>query len=319
MNRPRYLIVILIIALIFGVVLWALWPSPSSQSVSLLLQTNYVAQSSNLASFYVSNAGPRAILLTDLIVEAQTARGWRAFSHSVPSHPQRLATGDSKDLSAGVPAGMVPWRLRVAYGTDVKEPMLQLVKAEYALTHFRLTGPGFGIMAGSNTLASAEIPALPGTADRVPEIVGSARFSNQVHQALLLLSTRDPDAYKILTDFVGRIQEGERSGMWVYRNPPTYEMSDKTAFYSLTWCAATIAHDSFHSKLYHDSQKEHGDSVPDSAWTGKVAEQQCMKHQLDVMGRIGAPKSELDYALSQADGHYVKEHETWQDYQQHKW
>lgn len=151
-----------------------------------------------------------------------------------------------------------------------------------------------------------------------PEIVGSARFSNQVHQAMLLLQMRDPDAYAIVTNYVGRIQEGERDGMWAYKTPPTYEMTDATAFYSLTWCAATMAHDSFHSKLYHDYKGAHDQEVPDAVWTGTAAEQECMKHQLEVMERIKATTWEKNYAKKQADGHYVKDHETWDDYNKQK-
>ena len=152
-----------------------------------------------------------------------------------------------------------------------------------------------------------------------PEIVGSLRFSNQVYQALVLLSSRDTNAYAIVTNYVGRISEGEHSGMWAYRTPPTYEMSDNTAFYSVTWCAATIAHDSFHSKLYRDYHKFHGGDVPDDVWTGKAAEQQCMTHQLLVMEHIGASKWEIEYARTQQDGHYAKDHETWEDYKNRKW
>jgi hypothetical protein len=151
------------------------------------------------------------------------------------------------------------------------------------------------------------------------EIRGTAQFSNQVQQALLLIKTRDPDAYLIVTQYVGRIKEGKRSGMWAYATPPTYEMSDKTALYSVTWCAATIAHDSFHSKLYHDYKAAHGGSVPRLAWGGVLAEQLCMKHQLSVMERIGASKWELDHARTQADGHYSKDNETWQDYKKRDW
>jgi len=153
-----------------------------------------------------------------------------------------------------------------------------------------------------------------------PEIVGSVGFSNRVHQAILLLKERDLEAYAIVTNSVGRIQEGERSGMWAYKTPPTYEMSDRTAFYSPTWCAATVTHDSFHSKLYHDYQKAHRGEVPDDLWTGTAAEQQCMKHQLEVMKRIGSTQQEIDYAKKQADGNYVKDHETWEDYKKNrKW
>jgi hypothetical protein len=152
-----------------------------------------------------------------------------------------------------------------------------------------------------------------------PEIVGSARFSNQVQHAMLLLKTRDAEAYAIVINYVGRIQEGKRSGMWAYKTPPTYEMSDTNAFYSVTWCAATIAHDSFHSKLYHDYQKSHAGEVPNAVWTGPAAEQQCMKHQLLVMERIGAIQWEMDYAKKQADGHYAGDAESWKEYKKRSW
>jgi hypothetical protein len=152
-----------------------------------------------------------------------------------------------------------------------------------------------------------------------PEIVGSERFDRQVRQALLLLKTRDANAYAIVTTYIGRIQQGERSGMWAYNTPPTFEMSDRTAFYSVTWAAATIAHDSFHSKLYHDHLKAHGGRVPDAVWTGRAAEEQCMKHQLEVMARIGATQWEIGHAKRQAGGHYAKDGETWNEYRQRKW
>lgn len=107
--------------------------------------------------------------------------------------------------------------------------------------------------------------------------------------------------------------------MWAYKTPPTYEIGDSTAFYSVTWCAATIAHDSFHSKLYHDYRKAHGGRVPDHVWTGRAAETECIKHQLLVMEHIGASNWETGYAKTQKDGHYVKDIETWEDYKKKRW
>lgn len=167
------------------------------------------------------------------------------------------------------------------------------------------------LIVACSTCSNAEI--------MVPEIAGSLRFSNQVHQALTLLRANDTNAYCIVTNYVGRIQEGARSGMWAYKTPPTFEMSATTAYYSVTWCAAAIAHDAFHSKLYHDYRKVHGRIVPDAVWTGKDAEQKCMKHQLMVMERIGSSQWEINYAKKQADGSYAKEKETWQDYQKRTW
>lgn len=164
------------------------------------------------------------------------------------------------------------------------------------------------VLSAGNRAAAADL-----------EIVGSVQFSNQVHQALMLLRSRDTNAYVIVTNYVRRIQQGERSGMWAYKTPPTYEMSESTAFYSVTWCAATIAHDSFHSKLYHEHRHAHAGPVPDRVWTGTTAEKLCMKHQLLVMERIGSSPAELDHAKSQQDGHYAKDKESWQDYKKRKW
>ncbi len=152
-----------------------------------------------------------------------------------------------------------------------------------------------------------------------PEVRGSERFQEQVRRALRLLQERDRDAYAIVTRHIGRIQEAERSGMWAQRTPPTFDLSGVTAFYSVTWCAAAIAHDSFHSKLYHDYRKEHGGEVPLDAWTGTAAEQQCMKHQLAVMERIGAPEREIEHARKMADGHFVKDNKDWEEYRKRSW
>jgi hypothetical protein len=152
------------------------------------------------------------------------------------------------------------------------------------------------------------------------EIAGSVTFTNQVITALTLLTEKAPEAYEVVTNYVKRIEQGERSGMWAYKKPPTYEMSDKTTFYSLTWCAATIAHDSFHSKLYHDYPSTPGKTVPDSAWTGTDAEKKCMEHQLNVMTLIGSPTNELTYAKQQLKGMFVADKETWDSYKKNgKW
>ena len=145
--------------LLFAGGVWLLRPSRGTgQSVTLTLLTNTTVPSVNPRAFCVSNLGPLAILLTDLIVEEKARSDWRALSHTVPTHPQRLAAGDTKDLVVGISNAAALWRLRVTYGTDVKGPRLLLAKAEYAITHLRLTGPGFGIMAGSNSCVSVEIP-----------------------------------------------------------------------------------------------------------------------------------------------------------------
>ncbi|MBI1176815.1 hypothetical protein GC207_05180 [bacterium] len=155
--------------------------------------------------------------------------------------------------------------------------------------------------------------------DAQPEVVGTVRFKRQVHRAIALLRQRDEAAYQIVTNNIGRIEEGDRSGMRAYATPPVYVMSDVTAFYSLTWCAATIFHDSIHSKLYHNYQKAHPGPVPDSVWVGRAAERQCMEQQIEAMQLLQASDWEISHAKAQGDGHYVINAESWQEYSNRNW
>jgi hypothetical protein len=163
-------------------------------------------------------------------------------------------------------------------------------------------------------LAFISSRAIDSSSATAPEIKGSEQFIDQVQKALLLLKERNADAYAIVTNYVGLIQENKISGMDPLRTPPTYYMSDITAFASVTWCAATIAHDSFHSKLYHEYRRAHDGPVPSTIWKGREAEQQCIKHQLAVMERIGASIEEIDHSKALEDGRFVNDDGTQPDY-----
>jgi hypothetical protein len=126
-------------------------------------------------------------------------------------------------------------------------------------------------------------------------IRGTTQFDERVEAALALLKTRAPAAYAVATNYVGIIQQGEHSGMRATQNPPVFELNERSAFHSVTWCAGVIAHDSFHSKLYHDHKNTHRGSVPRQVWTGHEAEMKCLEHQLQVLKEIGAADGEIGY------------------------
>lgn len=86
--------------------------------------------------------------------------------------------------------------------------------------------------------------------------------------------------------------------MAAYLNPPRYDVSDITAFYSVTWYASTIVHDATHSQLYNEYASENGTPVPDDVWTGRKAEVTCCNRQYEAMKAIGSPSYELDYLWS---------------------
>ena len=153
-------------------------------------------------------------------------------------------------------------------------------------------------------------------------IVGDPTFIEWTQRALSLLESETPDAYEKIETYVGIIEQSDRSGMWVYEEPPRYEVSDVTAFFSLTWYASTIAHDATHSEFYHQYQESFGSPVPDDIWTSVSAEQFCISFQLDVLIRIGGPPSEVEYLGTQTGDHCDIDGDgdcDWDDYYGRDW
>lgn len=136
------------------------------------------------------------------------------------------------------------------------------------------------------------------------EIIGKQSYLDQVSAALTLLKEKAPQAYYIVETYVKRIEEAGHSGMAAYANPPTFYMADRTAFYSVTWCASSIAHDSYHSKMYFDYASTHNGRVPDDVYSGFEAERKCISYQLSVAEAIGAPKREVKH-IKASDGTHI--------------
>jgi hypothetical protein len=154
-------------------------------------------------------------------------------------------------------------------------------------------------------------------------IKGTNEFIIQTRAALALLEEKDSQAFNKIQTYVGIIEQGEHSGMWVWEVPPRYEVGDTTAFYSVTWYASTIAHDATHSELYQQYALAHpGEVIPEQVYAGVDVEQFCNGYQLQVLKRIGAPQSEIDY-MSTLDGTHCDVDKDgdcdWVDYQNRDW
>jgi hypothetical protein len=142
--------------------------------------------------------------------------------------------------------------------------------------------------------------------------IKDADFKDKVTKALDLLKSKAGTAHGIVTTYIVRIKAAEKSGMVVQTK--VYEIAKPTFDASLTWLAATIAHDSLHSKQYADKQP----------YVGAESEAKCNQHQLEVLRQIGAPQSECAYLLSiikkgdhsdlDGDGKYTQK-----DYEKRKW
>lgn len=130
------------------------------------------------------------------------------------------------------------------------------------------------------------------------KIEGDALFISNTLKALYRLCECVSSDDACMQHYVGRIKQGERSGMAAYENPPTFYVGNKTAQASVSWYASAIAHDAYHSKLYHDYKDAYGGRVPDLVWSGYDAEMRCLEYQIGILEKIGAPKAEIDYAKS---------------------
>lgn len=132
-------------------------------------------------------------------------------------------------------------------------------------------------------------------------IKGNPDFVKQISKALALLKEKAPEAYDMVNEYVGKIEQENISGMSPFKIPPVMSLSDVTIYSSLTWCASVIAHEAFHSKLYHDYRKKHPwrvQIVPPEVWGNFEAERKCLKHQLGVLKQINAPIHEINYVAS---------------------
>jgi hypothetical protein len=152
------------------------------------------------------------------------------------------------------------------------------------------------------------------------KLIGQEDYVDRVKNALLRAQKSDY-GYRIINTYIKRIEEGgPPSGMRAYINPPTFTMSRKVAFAnsdeecSIIWCASCIAHDSYHSMLYHEYAKENNknpysdySSIPADIWTGTGAEIKCMNHQKKFIDDIDGPHhitSHLIHYLDTLDGEY---------------
>ena len=149
------------------------------------------------------------------------------------------------------------------------------------------------------------------------EVQGSPEFVKRTKEALALLQNARELGF--VQRYIKIIKEGERSGMRAFDEKPTYEVGAATWQHSALWYAGTIAHDSYHSKLYFDAKK--GDKTPArSDWTGAEAERNCLEYQLKVLKALKADKQTLDYvAAMQKNPTYQGDPNSQKDYQNRWW
>jgi len=126
------------------------------------------------------------------------------------------------------------------------------------------------------------------------EIRGTREFIRNTEKALYLLFSNS-NSFLEVKRYLGRIQQSKSSGMNISGKLPTAEIGEKTFKSSSIWYASSIAHETYHSLLFHQGGKKlNGDG-----WTGTVAEQECIAFQLQVLKELSADKYLIEYVIEQ--------------------
>ena len=112
--------------------------------------------------------------------------------------------------------------------------------------------------------------------------------------------------------------------MKAWAEKPTFVVGNRTWQHSVLWYAGAIAHDAYHSKLYHETKNSLGGREPDAnAWTGTEAEKKCLAFQRKVMVELNADPKTIAYLEDCAkDPAYQGRNQGWRswlDYLKRRW
>jgi hypothetical protein len=153
------------------------------------------------------------------------------------------------------------------------------------------------------------------------EISGSEEFLSRTKEALELL--RPTPFFSEIQRTIAVIKQGRRSGMWAATQRPTFVVGKRTWSHSALWYAGAIAHDSYHSKLYHDARESSDGNPAADCWTGREAEKKCLAFQIEVMKTLGADADTVAYLKELEKNPAYQGHNRgwrgWIDYWRRRW
>lgn len=141
------------------------------------------------------------------------------------------------------------------------------------------------------------------------EIIGTKNYTARIRKSLSLLRRKAPRDFAGVRKHIGRIEDYASSGMAPWEHTPTFYFSRYSASFSVTWCASCIVHDAHHSRLYWHNRRK-GKHAALSTYTGRKVELECMRRQIAVSKRIGAPDREIQH-LKKQDGLHNNFKGTW--------
>jgi hypothetical protein len=154
------------------------------------------------------------------------------------------------------------------------------------------------------------------------QVSGNAAFRTRTEEALELLSSCS--CFAEVQRYVGLIKQGGRSGMRAWAKPPALIVGAASWQHSTVWYAGIVAHDAYHSKLYHDAKAATAESEPPAyTWTGAEAEKRCLLYQRQVLIELDADPQVIAYLDKQLENPTYQGRDTglaaWLDYLRRWW
>ncbi len=137
--------------------------------------------------------------------------------------------------------------------------------------------------------------------------------SLQTVHALDLLDTKAHEDFLLVTKYIGIIEcRDVWSAMYPGEDTPRFRVGKVTRNAGTMWYAGAIAHDSCHSRQYHDYENIHpGAPVPVEIYTGEAAENDCIRYQFGVLEKMGASKKMLDYVANSSSLRHWESKNVW--------
>jgi hypothetical protein len=125
------------------------------------------------------------------------------------------------------------------------------------------------------------------------EIRGTLEFVMLMVACLDLL--KPLSEYEEARPYIFRIYQGFEHSMRVDCNPPTMHIGKDGG--CAKWYASVIAHEAYHSLLYHQELERNGGwkELASNAHSGTEAEKRCFQFQASVLRKLGATKKQIDH------------------------
>jgi hypothetical protein len=192
-------------------------------------------------------------------------------------------------------------------------------------------GPAFSATSGG--AAAPQAPAVEPPGAPMPsaslEIKGSQVFRARVTAALKLIWEADRETFVFLRNNLSVIRNGNSTGFYSEEGRPAAVLSSAHAFRSETWCAGIIAHQAWHASYEKNFKKKKPSGPPpppgsdakpafrinmrnhDYRDMGMLLEMEdrASRYQLEVLRKVGAPRSETDEVFRRAPRDFSTAHD----------